>query len=113
MVLLTLSVGILFGSCEEVEVTEETPKCVEKIIRKIQRDEVRNPPAEVWCLEVNSSIYYYVPPYCCDALSKLYDTDCNLICAPDGGLTGGGSGSCPDLDSAVWGLIWEDDREYN
>jgi hypothetical protein len=58
--------------------------------------------------------YYYVPPYCCDMYSALYDSECNLICAPDGGFTGGGDGRCPseilgNIESTR--IIWEDERK--
>lgn len=34
---------------------------------------------------------------CCDMYTEVYDLDCNYLCAPDGGLTGTGDGTCPDF----------------
>ncbi len=43
----------------------------------------------------------------------LYDSECNLICAPDGGFTGNGDGRCPD--GILSGIeftktVWQDER---
>lgn len=110
VLILISAIGGLFSSCEEIEVPEDTPSCVKRMIRKIKREEPRNPPAEVWKLTVDGSIYYYIPPHCCDQMSELYDSSCNLICHPDGGFTGQGSGNCPGLENAESELIWEDER---
>lgn len=34
---------------------------------------------------------------CCDMYTEVYDQDCTYLCAPDGGLTGLGDGTCPDF----------------
>ena len=49
---------------------------------------------------------------CCDQYNNLYDSDCNLICAPSGGYTGKGDQKCLDFfDKAKHvKLIWKDDR---
>lgn len=107
---MTSLIGGLFTCCEEVEVPEDTPNCIKRIIRKIKREEPRNPPAQLWTLTVDESIYYYIPPHCCDQMSELYDSKCNMICNPDGGLAGQGGGNCPELENAERELIWEDER---
>jgi len=45
--------------------------------------------------------------------SELYEDDCTLICAPDGGITGMGDGKCSDFftERTAPELIWEDDRK--
>ena len=55
---------------------------------------------------------YYIPPVCCDQLGQLYDQNCNLICNPDGGITGAGDGKCQDFFSSRTNgiLLWEDKR---
>ena len=40
----------------------------------------------------------------------LYDDTCNLICHPDGGFSGIGDGSCPDIEIKKETLVWQDDR---
>lgn len=34
-------------------------------------------------------------------MSELYDKNCNLICHPDGGFSGGGYGKCPDFSNGI------------
>jgi hypothetical protein len=42
----------------------------------------------------------------------LYDAGGDMICAPDGGLTGKGDGKCPDFLSIRKNeaLVWKDTR---
>ena len=48
----------------------------------------------------------------CDQFNYLYDSDCNIICAPDGGFIGTGDGKCPDfIEPIKKTLIWEDLRK--
>lgn len=81
--------------------------------RKIKREPVRNPPASIWLYRYQGKIVYYIPPYCCDVFGALYDTNCNLVCHPDGGITGNGDGVCPDFFETATKikLIWQDERE--
>jgi hypothetical protein len=68
-----------------------------------------NPPASIWRYRYKDRVVFYVPPSCCDLPSELYDIEGNLICGPDGGLTGKGDGKCPDFfeqrqeELRVWG----------
>lgn len=90
-----------------------TPSCIKAKIREIQSDKVRNPPGSVWQYDYNGQTVYYIPPYCCDIPSQLFDNDCNQICSPDGGLTGTGDGKCPEFFSKRKNekLIWQYDRK--
>ncbi|MFH1004578.1 MAG: hypothetical protein V1781_03660 [Bacteroidota bacterium] len=110
---LTLISVLTLTSCEKLDVPKETPACIKKEIRKIKSDKVRNPPASVWQYDYNGQTVYYIPPYCCDIPSQLFDNDCNQICSPDGGLSGAGDGKCPDFFSQRKNekLIWQDDRK--
>jgi hypothetical protein len=111
-VFLFLLVSMLMvSSCEKLVLPDETPACVNSKIREIKDEEVRNPPAEIWKWEVDGGTYYYITSYCCDAFSELYDDKCNLLCAPDGGITGGGDGRCPSWTSQPEKtLVWKDPR---
>ena len=104
--------GIGVSSCSKVEVPKNTPSCIKSKIRKIKKQTVQNPPAKVYSYALDGETVYYFPPRCCDVPSDLYDGNCNLICHPDGGFSGGGSGDCRgfSLDSTAT-LIWEDTRE--
>ena len=104
-------VGGLF-SCEKLDVSPGTPHCIIRKIKKIKSSEVRNPPAKVWQYEYKGELVYYIPAYCCDIPSELYDSDCNFICSPDGGITGNGDNKCPDFFNSRTKevLVWEDSR---
>ena len=89
------------------------PACVIERINSIKKAPVRNPPAKVYSYTYNGATVYYIPSYCCDAFSELLDENCNLLCNPDGGLTGGGDGKCTDFfkNRSNEKLIWTDDRK--
>jgi hypothetical protein len=79
----------------------------------MKADPVTNPPRGVWRYSYQGQTVYYIPPMCCDIPSQLFDSDCNFICNPDGGIAGGGDGKCSDFFTTRTGeqLIWQDDRK--
>ena len=97
--------------CQKINLEEDAPRCIKREIRKILEEPVRRPPAEMWRYEYKGKTVYYVPPSCCDRMSVLFDSDCNIICNPDGGFHGGGDGTCLDFSSLRTNgtLIWKDD----
>jgi hypothetical protein len=105
-----LSAIMIQGSCEKSD--EGTPPCINQKITAMQQAPVRNPPGSVWQYLYNGQTVYYIPADCCDQYSELYDSKCNLICAPDGGLVGNGDGRCPDFvaNRSNEQLIWQDNR---
>ncbi|MHB1148277.1 MAG: DUF6970 domain-containing protein [Lutibacter sp.] len=106
-------IGLIFlnASCEKSNLNIDAPNCIENEIKKIKNEEVRNPPAQVWKWEVDGQTYYYITSDCCDQYNYLYNSNCEVICAPDGGLIGTGDGNCPDfIGSIKKTLIWKDNR---
>lgn len=101
-----------FYSCKKIDLPKGTPACIESKIRKISRQKVFNPPAIVALWEFEGKNYYYFTSDCCDQFSTLYDEDCNVVCHPDGGLTGMGDGKCPDFSNGIIkkSIIWQDKR---
>lgn len=96
---------------DDTIIAEGTPGCVRYMISQLKEIDVRNPPASVWKVECQAKSYFYVPSYCCDFMSELYDDNCKLICHPDGGFAGNGDGKCPDeLDLNNKVLVWQDTR---
>src|ERR1043165_457416 len=89
------------------------PKCIQEMITEYQNRPVQNPSAEFYEYDYKGQKVYYMKPSCCDQLSKLFDSNCNFICSPDGGLTGRGDGKCPDFftERKNEKLIWKDQRE--
>lgn len=107
-------IGLFFlnASCEKSNLDIDAPNCIQNEIKKIKIEEVRNPQAQVWKWEVDGQTYYYITSDCCDQYNLLYNNNCNVICAPDGGITGLGDGNCPDFTGPIEKtLIWEDNRQ--
>jgi Domain of unknown function (DUF6970) len=110
LIILAFAGVVFFSSCEKSNLKVAVPSCVEKKIREIKRQEMWNPPAQVWKWEVDGKTYFYFTSDCCDQFNLLYDENCNLVCAPDGGFTGSGDGNCPDFEgNIVKALVWKDD----
>ncbi len=118
MVLFTLS------ACEKSELgyiqpTEKSglnpnfPACVSQLIYTIKNEPVRNPRVRIYQYTYNRNTVYYVTSYCCDIPSELYDRNCNLICHPDGGLSGDVDARCRDFFEARANekLLWIDPRK--
>ncbi len=100
------------GSCSELELKVDVPNCIEKKIRNLKQYGVQNPPAKVWQWKVDGKTYYYITSDCCDQYHYLYDDDCNIVCAPYGGITGTGDGKCPEFKGEIEKtLVWEDTRK--
>ncbi|GAB3542081.1 hypothetical protein GCM10027443_42350 [Pontibacter brevis] len=84
-----------------------------QMIQQMQEDETANPPAKIYRYTYRDQEVYYVTGRCCDIPGKVYDMYGNIICEPDGGITGKGDGRCPDFfeQRKDETLIWEDKRE--
>ncbi|MDB5263739.1 MAG: hypothetical protein JWQ14_3022 [Adhaeribacter sp.] len=102
----------LFSACQDDEIPRGLPACVKEKIDELKNKPTQNPPAKVWQYQYMGKTVYYIPPACCDQVSKLYDENCNFICAPDGGITGRGDGKCPEFFATRQNgiLVWEDKR---
>jgi hypothetical protein len=110
-----LAGGILVFSqqCGKEEFPEGTPDCVREKIAEISKEPVWNPPGKVYSYFYNGQKVYFIPQRCCDIPSQLYDENCNIVCAPDGGFSGSGEGKCQDFfaNRTDEKLVWEDDRK--
>jgi hypothetical protein len=110
-ILLIIPIVILLAGCAQSTQTGN-PAWVDQLIKKFESEPVGNPPQSIWRYEYNGQVGYFVPAQCCDQFSTLYDANGNVICAPDGGLTGKGDGRCPDFlfQRTNEQLIWRDSR---
>jgi len=90
----------------------ENPAWINKLIKEFEKNPVGNPPQSIWRYEYNGQVVYFVPAHCCDIPSILYDEDGNILCEPDGGISGAGDGRCPDFFSrrSDEQQIWKDPR---
>jgi hypothetical protein len=110
--LVVIAVIILLVGCSKTTQTGN-PAWVDKLIKQFEGDTVANPPLSIWRYDYNGQVVYFVPAHCCDIFSIVYDANGNVVCSPDGGITGKGDGKCPDFFSERTNeqLIWSDSRK--
>lgn len=108
--LIIILLPLLLFSCCKLDLPSETPKCIEDKICDLKKGTSQNPPASVLKYVIADTAYYYFSADCCDQFSQLFDENCNLLCAPDGGITGMGDGNCPVniFTASNVTKIWED-----
>jgi hypothetical protein len=107
-----LLMGMFLAACSQGTQVEH-PAWINTLIKQFESAPVGNPPQSIWRYDYNGQVVYFVPAQCCDIPSTVYDADGNIICAPDGGITGEGDGRCPKFFSqrSDEQLIWKDSRE--
>jgi hypothetical protein len=112
-ILITIVISASFIACKKQSNSLLfTPSCILNKIEDLKNKPKQNPPAEVYEYNyLNKKVYYFTSD-CCDQYNYLYDNNCNIICAPDGGITGGGDGRCGNFNEAKekGKLIWKDER---
>ncbi len=91
--LLQLFLFLLILCCGKDDTSQRIPECIQELKNAWE------PPLQIYRYHYKGYTVYYFPPQCCDMFSTLYDENCNVICSPDGGYTGGGDGRCPDFFS--------------
>lgn len=103
---------ILAGSAVGATDISKEPEWVRDLVARLQSEPVANPPAFLIRFDHAGKSYYYLPPRCCDIPSTLFDSEGNVMCVPDGGITGRGDGRCPDFvrEPKNGVKIWEDPR---
>jgi hypothetical protein len=108
----SLLLSIILIGCTRAP-ANNNPGWVNNLVATFQKDPVGNPPQSIWQYEFKGQTVYYVPAQCCDLYSSLYNAAGDVICAPDGGLTGHGDGRCPDFFQVRGSekLIWQDSRK--
>jgi len=113
ILLLIIAILLILIGCSSINSPDENPGWINALIEKFQSEPVGNPPQSIWRFEYNGETVYYVPAQCCDQFSSLYNSDGKYICAPDGGISGGGDRRCPDFfkNSRNKTLIWQDTRK--
>jgi hypothetical protein len=109
---LSILLPVLLIGCSQSDFPAGSPKWVQTLVASYQREPVGNPPQSIWQYEYQGQTVYYVPPQCCDQFSTLYSATGEVVCAPDGGITGQGDGKCSDFFQQRKNekLIWEDPR---
>lgn len=107
-----LAVATAVLACSPTDISDNVPLWLGDVIVQLQAEPVRNPPAYIARYDYSGSVVYYLPPHCCDFPSVLWDTAGNVICQPDGGISGQGDGRCPDFMASRRNerIIWRDTR---
>ncbi|HMG67719.1 MAG TPA: hypothetical protein VK588_08535 [Chitinophagaceae bacterium] len=108
---LILFIFLQAQSCKK-EATVRVPGCIRDKIEAIQQQPKFDPPASVYRYLYGNKYVFLFSSNCCDQYNYLYDKDCNLVCAPTGGITGRGNGDCPNFSQMASDetLIWKDPR---
>jgi hypothetical protein len=90
--------------CNPNNIPRDLPSCVKDLIRSKPSQ-----PLEVWQYQYQNETVYLTIPDCCDQYVSVYSSQCVMICAPSGGITGRGDGKCPDFykDANQGELIWK------
>lgn len=90
----------------------DLPAWLRDLISELESQPVANPPLWIARYDYLDQTVYYLPPRCCDVPSVLYDVEGTVLCSPDGGISGGGDGRCPDFfderENEV--IVWRDSR---
>ncbi|MBS1658177.1 MAG: hypothetical protein JST18_08790 [Bacteroidetes bacterium] len=98
-------------SCDQKQ-KNQLPACIQTMITEYANRELQNPSGKFYEYDYQGKkVYLFVPP-CCDQISKLYDSNCNLLCQ-SGGITGRADSVCQDFYATRQNekLIWEDIRQ--
>jgi len=91
---------------------KQLPACIQQMIIAFKEKPLQNPPASIYQYDYQGKKVYYVAAPCCDQMNILYDDQCNVMCHPDGGITGNGDNKCADFNAEKKNeqLIWKDER---
>lgn len=109
--LLCVSAGLLANCAPEPEIA--LPEFLEQLTADFEAEDQSESPGSIWRYEYKGAIVYYIPPSpCCDRLSTLYDESGEILCSPDGGITGDGNGGCADFfeSRSAEFRVWTDAR---
>ncbi|MDO9260913.1 MAG: hypothetical protein Q7U08_03115, partial [Flavobacteriaceae bacterium] len=97
---LVIFISFMF-SCDEIVDDDGATSCIREKIEQFKREKVSNPPRSVYSYQYKGKTVYYITADCCDQYNILYDVNCNVICSPDGGITGNGDGRCTDFSTVA------------
>ena len=88
------------------------PVCIQDKIDAISQQPKFNPPATVYRYVYRDNYVYLFTADCCDQYDYVYDRECQVICAPSGGIAGHGDGRCPNFEQVATEktVIWHDAR---
>lgn len=99
-VFLLISVIIIAcSSFQKIKIKPVLPACIKQKIEVFKKTEKYEQPQSITEYEYKGRKVYYVKMPCCDFFNEVYDSSCNLLGHPDGGITGRGDGKLPDFNT--------------
>ncbi|MEK7224175.1 MAG: hypothetical protein AAB221_00645 [Bacteroidota bacterium] len=112
--LLFLLVWVMITGCtnktaKDKPLNSSVPACLQETIKALEKGKETNAPVQIDEYFYNGKRVFLYTADCCDQFNVAYDEDCNPVCAPSGGMEGGGDHKCEDFSTAArWvTLIWE------
>jgi len=98
-IILFLSTAVILSSCSNSNKTpgDSLPSCIRKDVEAIKKGKMENPPVQIDEYNYNGKRVFLYTADCCDQFNMLYDENCGAICAPTGGMEGGGDHKCEDF----------------
>ncbi|HVE61349.1 MAG TPA: hypothetical protein VNA26_06000 [Chitinophagaceae bacterium] len=113
VLIVIASVIIITGTeCSKRKADSNSVSCIQQKIDSIKKLPRWNPPATVNEYTYNGKTVYLFSSDCCDQYNMVYDSQCNYVCAPSGGITGKGDTKCEDFNTSAKHvrLFWKDER---
>ena len=110
ILLIAVIAAVLLAQCKKEEIP--IPACIQQKIDSIKNSPKTEPPQQVNVWDYQGRRVYLFSAVCCDELVKVFDENCNYVCAPSGGLTGYGDSTCTDFYQVAQhrAILWKDDR---
>lgn len=75
----------------------ELPTCIQTLIQQKGQEKTGQSFIAIYRYKYQNRYVYFGYADCCDQFNVLFDKDCQLLCSPNGGFTGGGDGKCPNF----------------
>jgi hypothetical protein len=109
-ILMGLVVTAAFFHCKKEETP--VPACIQQKMDSIKQRPQSTPPVQLHAWDYNGRRVYLFTAPDTNALVKVFDENCQYVCAPSGGPAGYGDSLCADFYQAAIhiSLIWKDDR---
>ena len=107
-IVLFMAFLVSCASHKNIQKTSELPACLETTIKNMSSDPSQGTPQSVTRYTYKQQTVYYLLSPCCDKYNIVYDSACNILGYPDGGLAGRGDGKMMDFKANVTGgkVIW-------
>jgi hypothetical protein len=88
------------------------PLWLRQRIQGILATRKRNPVIRIVRYQYGGETVYYESAPCCDQQSTVYNNKGEVLCHPEGGITGKGDGECANFDKRKTNemLVWQDPR---